>query len=123
MTLTPFTRQYVDTYELASKRVLDSPRGPVVFGTQLYTVAFDDSEMVVDTVPVVLNLHLCNRLYRYERGGVTIETEPGDVVIDCGVGWGDTCVFMAARAHEGEGAAYYAFEIMEEGLESLQRQF
>jgi FkbM family methyltransferase len=51
-----------------------------------------------------------------------IEVEGGDTVIDAGVGWGDTTVYLAALANRSGTGHSYAFDILDEGLSALGKQ-
>jgi FkbM family methyltransferase len=55
--------------------------------------------------------------YTY-RGGETIEARPGDVVIDAGACWGDTALYLAAKA--SPGGHVHAFGLSEGNLEILR---
>jgi FkbM family methyltransferase len=74
------------------------------------------------TVPTILNLHLTGKLYRYQHADVLVEVKGGDVVIDAGVGWGDTTIYLAALANQKPGGHVYAFDILEEGINALLEQ-
>ena len=120
--LSSFTAEFVDSYEAASAQILASDETLPVYTWVLRKIALSAPNVSFFTVPTILNLHLTNRLYRYQRAAVTIEVGAGDVVLDAGVGWGDTCIYLAARANEGSGGHVYAFDILEEGLAALARQ-
>lgn len=51
-----------------------------------------------------------------------IQVEAGDVVIDAGVGWGDTTVYLAALADSKAGGHLYAFDVLQEGIDALAEQ-
>lgn len=74
------------------------------------------------TTPVLSVLHESERLYRYQKDDVRVEVEKGDIVIDAGVGWGDTKVYLAALADQESRGRSYAFDILQEGMGALSEQ-
>lgn len=52
------------------------------------------------------------RQYFFERDGVRVQPEPGDTVLDCGGGLGDTAVLFANRV--GPSGRVFVFEFVEE---------
>ncbi len=52
--------------------------------------------------------------YQFERNGVRIRPEPGDVVLDCGACWGDTTVLLAYMV--GEAGHIHTFEFVPDNL-------
>lgn len=121
MRLSSFTSEFADTYERASDAVLAAEETLPVYDWVLRRIDLEDPRVSFYTVPTILNLHMTGRLYRYEHGGVTIGVEPGDVVLDAGVGWGDTTVYLASIASSG-GGHLHAFDILDEGLAALEKQ-
>jgi FkbM family methyltransferase len=53
---------------------------------------------------------------------VLIEVDGGDIIIDAGVGWGDTTVYLAALANQKPTGHSYAFDILDEGFAALSEQ-
>ena len=51
-----------------------------------------------------------------------VEPLPGDIVIDAGIGWGDTTCYIASKvAYPGNGFVY-SFDICETGIKMLNKQ-
>lgn len=77
------------------------------------------------TGPIELEAHAMNilnsffiREYRFERFGVVVDAEGGDIVIDGGGCWGDTALYFADRAPKGK---VFVFEFEKRNLEVLRR--
>ncbi len=62
---------------------------------------------------------MCNRQYHLERKGKTIRVEPGDVVLDCGTGWGDTAILFAHEA--GPRGRVFSFDFVPSNLLVLKK--
>jgi FkbM family methyltransferase len=62
---------------------------------------------------------LFNGQYDFERDGVVIRPEPGDVVLDCGGGFGETAILFARRV--GPAGHVYSFEFVPENCERAER--
>ncbi len=122
MRLSTFTPDFVDSYEKASEVILNSDETLRAYRWILRKVTLDDPAISFYTVPTLLNLHYSGRLYRYHKDDVLIEVEGGDIVIDAGVGWGDTTIYLAACAGSKPGGHLYAFDILEEGMKALSEQ-
>lgn len=122
MHLSAFTTEFVDSYEKASKEILASKETLRVYKWVLRKVTLTKPPISFYTVPTLLNLHYCGRLYRYEKDDVTIEVEGGDTVIDAGIGWGDTTVYLGALANAKTGGHLYAFDMLDEGMRALSEQ-
>ena len=122
MRLSSFTQYFIDSYENASEQILSSNEMLPVYSWILRKITLDSPPISFFTVPTVLNLHYTGRLYRYQRGDALIEVEGGDVVIDAGVGWGDTTIYLAALANKEPGGYSYAFDILDEGIKALSEQ-
>jgi len=120
--LSSFTQDFVESYETASNRILRSSEKLLVYNWVLRKVTLDSPSVTFFTAPAVLNLHYVNRLYRYRGNDVCIEVEGGDVLIDAGVGWGDTTVYLATLAKQQPGGHSYAFDILKEGMKALAKQ-
>lgn len=122
MRLSSFSQEFVDSYEKASSQILSVEDIRPLYTVALRRISLDVPPVTFFTDPATLNLHLTGRLYRYERGEAVIEVEGGDTVIDAGVGWGDTAVYLAAHASQKPGGHVYAFDILEEGMNALSMQ-
>lgn len=59
-----------------------------------------------------------NRQYHLERPHKRIAVEPGDVVLDCGAGWGDTSILFAREA--SPDGQVFAFEFVPSNLDMLR---
>lgn len=122
MRLSSFTQDFIDSYEKASSRILSSKEMLQVYSWVLRKITLNSPPVSFFTVPTVLNLHLTGKLYRYQCGEVLIEVKGGDVVIDAGVGWGDTTIYLAALVNQEPGGHIYAFDILEDGINALLKQ-
>lgn len=122
MRLSSFTKEFIDSYEVASDMVLNSEETLPVYSWVLRKVTLTSPPVSFFVTPTILNLHLTGRLYRYQNGDVLIGVSGGDIVIDGGVGWGDTTIYLAALANEKAGGHLYAFDILEEGMSALSEQ-
>lgn len=122
MRLNSFSQEFIDSYEKASQEILNSNDILPVYTWALRKVTIDEPQISIFTVPTILNLHHTNRLYRYHNNNITVEVEGGDVLIDAGVGWGDTTVYLAARANMKPGGHSYAFDILKDGMNALSEQ-
>jgi FkbM family methyltransferase len=118
--LTSFTDEHVAAYERASDAALRSKETLSVYNWELRRVAVNSEGLKLFTGPDLMCLVDLGRLYRYRSSDVTIEMESGDVVIDCGVGWGDTTAFFASAV--GASGEVHCFELNDEGLNALERQ-
>jgi FkbM family methyltransferase len=77
-------------------------------------------------LPIKLHAHRLNILdtflleqYRYEKGGVRIAVEAGDVVIDAGGCWGDSALYFAQLA--GAAGRVHCFEFTPANLAIMER--
>ena len=122
MRLSSFTQEFIHTYEKASGQILNSNDTLHVYKWVLRKMVLDNPGIVWFTEPTILNLHYSDRLYRYQRDEVCIEVEGGDIVIDAGVGWGDTTIYLAALANQKPSGHSYAFDILEDGMNALSQQ-
>ncbi|MDH5434558.1 MAG: FkbM family methyltransferase [Gammaproteobacteria bacterium] len=122
MYLDSFTQSFIDSYENSSEEILNSNESLEVYKWILRKVNLDNPSISLFTVPTILNLHHTGRLYRYKQDDVLIEVEGGDIVLDAGVGWGDTTIYLAAMANKNLGGHSYAFDILEEGINALSEQ-
>ena len=122
MRLSSFTQEFVDSYEKASRTVLNSNEMLPVYTWALRKISLDSPPVSFFTEPSILNLHFTGKLYRYQCAEAIVEVEGGDIVIDAGVGWGDTTVYIAALADQEPGGHVYAFDILEDGMNALSEQ-
>lgn len=122
MGLSSFTKEHIASYERASDEILNSAETLAVYKWLLRRVKLKHLSASVFTTPILLNLYNEGRLYRYQRDDVTIEVEGGDTVIDAGVGWGDTTIYLGALAQKKPGGHSYAFDVLEEGMRALDEQ-
>ena len=122
MRLSSWSQDFVDSYEEASRTILGSDEIMPVYGWNLRKVSLKSPQVSLYTVATVLNLHLTGRLYRYRQGEVCIQASGGDTIIDAGVGFGDTTVYLSALARQAPGSKVLAVDILQEGLDALARQ-
>jgi FkbM family methyltransferase len=122
MRLSSFTQDFIDSYEASSEKILNSYVEFPVYEWMLKKIKLENPPISFFTEPMVLNLHYTGRLYRYHQGKTLIEVEGGDIVIDAGVGWGDTTIYLAALADKLPGGRSYAFDILKEGMHALSEQ-
>ena len=120
--LSSFTRELVESYEKASDQLLNSKESLIVYKWILKKINLKTPPITIFTSPEGLNVAYVDRLYCYKRGGISIDIVAGDVVIDAGIGWGDTVVYLASKAMSNQENKYYAFDIVEEGLDALKKQ-
>lgn len=120
--LSSFTRDLVDSYERASDQLLNSKESLLVYKWILKKINLKTPPITIFTSPEGLNIAYLDRLYCYKRDGVIVGVVEGDTVIDAGIGWGDTVVYLASKAMSNQGNKYYAFDIVEEGLHALKKQ-
>jgi FkbM family methyltransferase len=122
MQLSSFTRDLVESYEKASDQISDSAESLKVYKWILKKINLNNPSITFFTSPEALNIASVDRLYCYKRGGIVVDVVAGDTVIDAGIGWGDTVVYLASKAMSNDGNKYYAFDIVEEGLLALKKQ-
>jgi FkbM family methyltransferase len=120
--LSSFTRDLVESYEKASDQLLNSKESLTVYKWILKKINLKTPPITIFTSPEGLNIASVDRLYCYKRGGINIDIVAGDIVIDAGIGWGDTVVYLASKATSNQENKYYAFDIVEEGLDALKKQ-
>lgn len=118
--LATFTDVHVSAYERASATVLESEDILPVYQWELRRVLDERHGIELFTGPELLCLSYLDRVYRYSCDANVIEIERGDVVLDCGVGWGDTTVMFASRV--GPDGEVHSFELNDDGLSVLERQ-
>jgi len=122
MHLSSFTQDFVESYEISSEKILNSCEEFSVYKWVLKKITLENPPISFFTDPTVLNWHYTGRFYRYHQGNTLIEVEGGDVVIDAGIGWGDTTIYLAALANKLSSGHSYAFDILEEGMLALSKQ-
>ena len=122
MCLSSFTHEFISSYENASGKMLSSNEKFIIYSRVLRKISLDSPPVSFFTLPAILNLHYTGRLYRYCNHETLIEVEGGDIVIDAGVGWGDTTIYLAALAGKGPEGHLFAFDILEEGMNALSEQ-
>lgn len=120
MGLSSFSDDFVRDYELSSEVILGSESRLKVYKWALKKVSITNPSVSIFTTPIVLALHRSKRLYSYHNDKEIVEVEKGDIIIDAGVGWGDTTVYLASKA--GDEGHSYAFDILKEGMEALKEQ-
>jgi len=120
MSLSSFTDDFIRDYELSSDVVLKAQSSLKVYKWILKQVSILNPSISIYTTPIILALHKSNRLYRYQCHKEIVEVEKGDIIIDAGVGWGDTTVYLAAKA--GKEGHSYAFDILKDGMNALNAQ-
>ena len=118
--LSTFDDLFVSKYEEASVETLASEQSLRVYHWLLKRIDFSQPSFSIFTTPVLTSLIKQGRAYRYSSNGVEIDVEENDVVIDCGVGWGDTTIYFAAKA--GSDGAVYSFDVLEEAMDALHSQ-
>ncbi len=120
--LSSFSEGFIESYEDSSQEILNSKERLTVYNKVLSKVELNTPKVSFYTAPTVLNCHKNGRLYRYEHGDALIEVEAGDVIIDAGVGYGDTTVYLASLANQKLGGRSYAFDILVDGINALTEQ-
>lgn len=118
--LTTFTDEHISAYERASAAILASEDILPVYRWELRRVLDEREGIELYTGPELLCLSYMDRVYRYSAGAKVVEIERGDVVMDCGVGWGDTTAMFTSRV--GAGGEVHCFELNDEGLSAMERQ-
>jgi FkbM family methyltransferase len=86
-----------------------------------YDFEWDGLHYVVDTLPISIAQLLVNEQYYFDRGGVRIAPEPGDVVIDGGCCTGETVAVFAQTV--GPRGHVYGFEPLASHVEICQYNF
>lgn len=120
--LSSFTDRFISGYEESSGEILESAEEFPMYKWILKKIVIDDADLALYTEPTILNCINQGRCYRYNEGPVKVGVEYGDVVIDAGVGWGDTTVFLASLAGAVDGGHVYSFDILETAFEALDAQ-
>jgi len=118
--LSIFDSYFVDRYEEASTRFLDIEDTLKVYNWKLKRINFSNPNFSIYTRPDISFLINQQRLYEYSDSDFEIDVVEKDVVIDCGVGWGDTAIYFASKT--GKEGAVYCFDILNEALDALNEQ-
>jgi FkbM family methyltransferase len=118
--LSIFDSNFVAKYEEASTRFLTIKDILKVYSWKLKRINLPNPIYSCYTTPVTSLLINEQRLYQYSNIDCEIDVIQNDVVIDCGVGWGDTAIYFASKT--GKDGAVYSFDILNEGLEALNEQ-
>jgi FkbM family methyltransferase len=121
MCLSSFSKDLTASYELASDHILKSNNSLKAYKWILKKITLTNPAVSFFTTPEILNIAYLDRLYCY-KNGTFIDVEEGDTVIDGGIGWGDTAVFLASKALSDGGGKYYAFDILQDGMLFLKEQ-
>lgn len=59
--------------------------------------------------------------YVYDKNGITVKSEKGDIVIDAGACWGDTALNFASEV--GEHGKVYSFEFIPSNVNIMKKNF
>jgi len=108
-------REYIDTVETEPANAIYLERDLMPVRNKFlhrFDVPAYDAE-VIATNGLLINF-LFLKQYQFDRGGVTIKPEPGDVVLDCGASWGDTTVMFAKMV--GQDGQVHAFEFVPDNV-------
>lgn len=74
----------------------------------LFDIPTHDAQVVATDSLLIDFLYL--KQFQFDRGGIAIKPEPGDIVLDCGASWGDTTVMFAKMV--GPEGQVHAFEFV-----------
>lgn len=120
VSLSSFSNEFIAGYERSSEKLLDTSDSLVVYKWKLKKVQLSNPNVMIYTVPTTLNIIESFRCYTYKSQDINISVDSDDVVIDCGVGWGDTTVYLASLA--GAEGKVYAFDILQDAFDALDSQ-
>jgi len=120
VSLSSFSNEFIAGYERSSERLLDTGDSLAVYKWKLKKVQLSNPNVIIYTIPTILNIIECFRCYTYKSEDINIAVDLGDIVIDCGVGWGDTTVYLASLA--GAEGKVYAFDILQDAFDALDSQ-
>ena len=118
--LSSFSKEFVNSYENAVKKFLQSKKKTSFEGWHLREMKYND--LTIYSSPSLYNCIATNRLYEYKTDNVHICVEPGDVVIDAGIGWGDTTAYFSWLTKNLKGSKVIAVDIQRESLRLLNIQ-
>ena len=122
ISLSSFTKEFVDSYEKCSSQILNEQESLNVYKWILKKINVTNSNVSLFSAPTILNTIETGRCYRYKNDEKTISVLPGDIVIDAGVGWGDTCAYLASLSDPEKGGHLYAFDILPDAFDALDKQ-
>ncbi len=120
--LSSFTSDFINNYESASERLTTSTESLKVFKWILKKISPNETNFKIYTAPEILNMIESNRCYAYNNKGTSISVKSGDNVIDCGVGWGDTTMYLASLSSSKSGGKLFAFDILQDSFDALDQQ-
>jgi FkbM family methyltransferase len=100
--------------EKLAKSVLDT----LVFDLNQYAFPFQGHELVLLVDPLTILSYIVGQ-YHYNRAGVQVQPEPGDVVLDGGGCWGATALAFACSV--GPAGKVYSFEFVPENLDIFRK--
>lgn len=118
--LSSFSNDFIANYEISSEKILNQSDFLRVYTWDLGKVQLSVPKITIYTCPTILNTIESLRCYTYKSEDINIAVELNDIVIDCGVGWGDTTTYLASLA--GTGGKLYAFDILKDAFDALDRQ-
>ncbi len=124
MRLSSFTHEFINSYELNCQKIYHdlSKTFPNMLTSKVYKVYLEEYGITVFSTPETYNVIKTSRLYQYNQGDVSINLEPGDVVLDAGAGVGDTVVYFASIVSQKSGGKIYTFDIHKDNFECLENQ-
>lgn len=120
--LSSFTSNFIEHYEKCSESLINSTDYLNVYKWILKKIKPKNTDIQIYTAPTILNLIETGRCYSYEKDKNKISVLPGDIVIDCGVGWGDTTTYLSSIANNNKNGRLYAFDILQESFDALDQQ-
>lgn len=92
---------------------------PGQFGSlELCSLTWKGKKIQLHTLQLALAWYMSYRQYYYERSGIKIRPEKGDVIIDGGGCFGDSTVFFGLSV--GETGKVYCFDFASEHIEIIQ---
>ncbi len=118
--LSIFDNKFVKSYEKSSSEIINSQSSIKAYSWILKKIYIKQYDFSIYTTPVFLNLLNLNRVYRYQNKKNIIDISKGDVVIDGGVGWGDTSIYFQKKT--GPSGIIHSFDVLKEGFNLLDKQ-
>jgi FkbM family methyltransferase len=118
--LSSFDATFASAYEKSSEEILNSKESLNVYTWVLKKVISEKPKFSVFTTPVFLALLRQHRLYSYSSNDVSVDACEGDTVIEGGIGWGDTTMYLASKVTNS--GRVYSFDVLDEGIEALREQ-
>jgi FkbM family methyltransferase len=101
--------------EKLAKSVINSN---LSFDLNQYAFPFQGHELVLLVDPLSILMYIVGQYY-YDRDGVRVRPEPGDVVIDGGGCWGEAA--LAFGCSVGPSGKVYSFEFVPENLDIFRK--